>query len=56
MGIADGFTYPRWEKEIGSIETTARETVHVLPSKLEIEAVVLKARIDAKIALSSLAM
>ena len=32
-------------KKIGSIKTTARETVHVLPSRLEIEAVVLKAKI-----------
>ena len=31
---------------ISSIKTTARETIHVLPSRLEIEAVVLKAKIQ----------
>jgi hypothetical protein len=51
MGIVDGFSYPRWEKN-----TAKNEIIHELPSTLKIQTVVSKARLDAESALSSLGM
>ena len=51
MGIADGFSYSKWDKN-----TAKNEIIHELPSTLKIQTVVSKARLDAESALNSLGM
>ena len=50
MGIADGFSYPRWKETNGPND----ENTHDLPSIIKIEAVVLRARRNAEAQLNFL--